>query len=46
MQSLGNVTDGMPEYKIVYGTETEMVDKLQQAFTQILQSGVQVSLLH
>jgi hypothetical protein len=46
MQSIGNVNDGMPDYKVIYGTETEMVDKLQQAFTQILQNGVQVSLLH
>jgi hypothetical protein len=46
MQTIGNVTDGMPAYKIIYGTETQMVDSLQQAFTQILQSGVQVSLLH
>jgi hypothetical protein len=46
MQTIGNVTDGMPPYKVIYGTETEMVDKLQQAFTQILQNGVQVSLLH
>lgn len=46
MQTIGSVDDGMPEYKIIYGSETEMVDRLQQAFTQILQSGVQVSLLH
>jgi hypothetical protein len=46
MQILGNVTDGMPAYKIVYGTETDVVDKLQQAFTKILQDGVQVSILH
>jgi hypothetical protein len=46
MQTIGNVTDGMPAYKIINGTEVEMVDELQQAFTQILQNGVQVSLLH
>jgi hypothetical protein len=46
MQTIGNVTDGMPAYKIIYGTEQDMVNKLTQAFTQILQSGVQVSLLH
>ncbi len=46
MQSIGNVNDGMPSYKVIYGTETEMINKLQQAFTQILQSGVQVSLLN
>lgn len=46
MQTIGNVNDGMPSYKIIYGSEDQMVLKLQQAFTQILQNGVQVSLLH
>jgi hypothetical protein len=46
MQLIGNVDDGMPSYKVIYGTEDAMVAKLQQAFTQILQNGVQVSLLH
>ncbi len=45
MQTIGNVTGGMPEYKIIYGTEQEMVDRMQQAFTQILQDGVQVALV-
>jgi len=45
MQTLGNVTDNMPEYKIIYGTETEMISRMQQAFTQILQDGVQVALV-
>lgn len=45
MQTIGNVTDGVPEYKLVYGSESQIVSKLQQAFTQILQSGVQVSLI-
>jgi hypothetical protein len=45
MQTLGNVTDGMPSYKIIYGTESQVTNALQQAFTQILQSGVQVSLI-
>ena len=45
MQTIGNVTDGMPSYKIIYGTEATVVTDLQQAFTQILQSGVQVSLI-
>jgi hypothetical protein len=45
MQILGNVNDGMPDYKVVYGTEAQLVSKLQQAFTQILQNGVQVSLV-
>ena len=45
MQINGNVTDGMPSYKIVYGTESSVIADLQQAFTQIMQSGVQVSLI-
>jgi hypothetical protein len=45
MQTNGNITDGMPAYKIVYGSESQVVQKLQQAFTQILQSGVQISLI-
>ena len=45
MQLIGNVTDNMPSYKIIYGTQTQVVNDLQQAFTQILQSGVQVSLV-
>jgi hypothetical protein len=45
MQIRGNVTDGMPSYKIVYGTESSIVADLQTAFTQILQSGVQISLI-
>jgi len=45
MQRIGNITDGMPDYKIIYGTEAQMTADLQQAFTQILQSGVQVTLI-
>jgi hypothetical protein len=45
MQTRGNVTDNMPEYKVIYGTETEMISRMQQAFTQILQDGVQVALV-
>ncbi len=45
MQIIGNVTDNMPSYKIIYGTQSQIVTNLQQAFTQILQSGVQVSLI-
>jgi hypothetical protein len=45
MQLIGNVDDGMPSYKIVYGTEDQIVASLQEAFTRILQSGVQVSLI-
>lgn len=46
MQTRGNVTDNMPEYKVIYGTEPEMISRMQQAFTQILQDGVQVALVH
>jgi hypothetical protein len=45
MQTIGNVTDNMPSYKIIYGSQSTVVTSLQQAFTQILQSGVQVSLI-
>lgn len=45
MQTLSGVTDGMPSYKIVYGTEAAVVAKLQEAFTRIMQSGVQISLI-
>ncbi|HEV3138509.1 MAG TPA: hypothetical protein VGZ26_11410, partial [Pirellulales bacterium] len=45
MQTIGSVTDGMPSYKVIYGSESTVITALQQAFTQILQSGVQVSLI-
>ena len=45
MQTIGNVNDGMPGYKIIYGDQSSIVSNLQQAFTKILQSGVQVSLI-
>jgi Flp pilus assembly protein TadG len=45
MQLIGNVNDGMPSYKIVYGHEDVVVEKLQQAFTKIMRDGVQVSLI-
>lgn len=45
MQTIGNVTDGMPSYKIIYGTEAAVIADLQEAFTKILQDGVQVSLI-
>ncbi|HEX4145917.1 MAG TPA: pilus assembly protein TadG-related protein [Pirellulales bacterium] len=45
MQIIGNVTDNMPAYKIIYGNQAQVVSSLQQAFNQILQSGVQVSLV-
>jgi Flp pilus assembly protein TadG len=45
MQLIGNVNDGMPGYKIVYGDEDVVISKLQQAFTKIMRDGVQVSLI-
>jgi hypothetical protein len=45
MQTLGNVTDGMPSYKIIDGTQSQVIADLEQAFTIILQSGVQVALI-
>ena len=45
MQTIGNVTDGMPGYKIIYGDQSSIVTDLQQAFTKILQSGVQIALI-
>jgi hypothetical protein len=45
MQTIGNVTDGMPSYKTITGSESEMINKMQKAFTQILQNGIQVSLI-
>ena len=45
MQVIGNVNDGMPSYKLVYGNETTMINNMQQAFTKILQNGIQISLI-
>ncbi|MBL9123840.1 MAG: hypothetical protein JNG90_09425 [Planctomycetaceae bacterium] len=45
MQVIGNVTDGMPSYKLIYGDEATMINNMQKAFTQILQDGIQVSLI-
>ncbi len=45
MQTTGNVNDGMPSYKIINGNQATVISNLQQAFTKILQTGVQVSLI-
>ncbi|HWB08360.1 MAG TPA: Tad domain-containing protein [Pirellulales bacterium] len=45
MQLIGNVTDGMPNYKLIYGDQNTIVNSLQQAFTKILESTVPVSLI-
>lgn len=45
MQTIGNVNDGMPSYKIIYGDQSTVINDLQQAFTNILESTVPVSLI-
>jgi Flp pilus assembly protein TadG len=45
MQQVGNVTDGMPSYKIVYGTQAQVISSLQQAFQKIMVDGIQVTLI-
>jgi hypothetical protein len=45
MQTIGNVNDGMPSYKIINGPENTVVTNLQTAISKILQTGVQVSLI-
>jgi Flp pilus assembly protein TadG len=45
MQQIGNVNDGMPSYKIIYGSQSTIVSDLQQAFSNILESTVPVSLI-
>ncbi|HVA44849.1 MAG TPA: Tad domain-containing protein [Pirellulales bacterium] len=45
MQTIGNVNDGMPGYKLIYGDQNTVVNDLQQAFSTILESTVPVSLI-
>ena len=49
MQIAGNVNDGpansLPSYKIINGNASTYATSLQQAFSTILQDGVQVSLI-
>ena len=45
MQIAGNVTDGMPDYKIIYGSQSDVITKLQKAFQKIMQDGIQVTLI-
>jgi hypothetical protein len=49
IQYLGNTqassTTGMPDYKLIYGSPQQRINKMQKAFTAILQDGVQVSLI-
>ncbi len=45
MQQIGNVNDGMPDYKIVYGTQDSVIADLQQAFRKIMVDGIQITLI-
>jgi len=45
MQIIGNVTDGMPSYKIIYGTESQVIANLQTAFQKIMTDGIQITLI-
>ena len=45
MQSIGNVNDNMPSYKIINGNSSTIISDLQTAIKTILQNGVQVSLI-
>ncbi len=45
MQTIGNVTDGMPAYKQINGSQATIVSDLQTAIAKILQTGVQISLI-
>lgn len=45
MQEIGSVDDGMPDTKVITGSQDQMISRLQEAFTQIMQTGVQVSLI-
>lgn len=45
MQTIGNVTDGMPSYKIIYGTESQVIANLQTAFQKIMVDGIQITLI-
>jgi Flp pilus assembly protein TadG len=45
MQQIGNVNDGMPGYKIVYGSQDSVIADLQQAFQKIMVDGIQITLI-
>lgn len=40
-----NLTDALPTYKRITGTAQQRIDKMQQAFSAIMQDGVQVTLI-
>lgn len=41
----GDAGTGLSDYKMIYGTPQQRIDKMRQAFTAIMQDGVQVSLI-
>ena len=45
MQTIGNVNDGMPSYKIINGNSATIMSNLQTAIDKILETGVQISLI-
>jgi hypothetical protein len=45
MQTIGNVNDGMPSYKIINGNAATIISSLQTAIDTILKAGIQVSLI-
>jgi hypothetical protein len=45
MQTIGSVTDNMPSYKIINGTQDQMVANLQTAFQKIMADGIQITLI-
>src|SRR5439155_17534675 len=45
MQQIGNVNDGMPSYKLVYGSQGQVIADLQQAFQKIMVDGIQITLI-
>lgn len=45
MQQIGSVNDNMPSYKIINGSQAQNIANLQEAFTNILESTVPISLI-
>lgn len=49
VQAIGSTqdtaSDPLPSYKTIVGTSAQRIDKLRQAFTTIMQDGVQISLI-
>jgi Flp pilus assembly protein TadG len=45
MQTIGNVNDGMPSYKIINGNAATIISNLQTAIDKILETGIQISLI-